>query len=329
MSVTDRISASRRRGFRLVAAVGVPLALLLLMEVLLRVVGYGYATGFFRSGRIEGRAVWMNNPEFGRRFFPPGLARSAEPFSIAAQKPPDTLRIFVFGESAAMGDPDFKFGLPRMLETLIRKRYPNRKVEVINAAMVAINSHVILPIGRDCAERQGDLWVVYMGNNEVIGPFGSASVFGARAPALGLVRAGLWLKTWRLGQLLSAGLHALMPRWQASREWGGMEMMAGQKVRHNSPETQRVYRHFRRNLDDLLEVAARAGLHVILCTVPTNLRDCAPFASAHRPDLSAGELAQWQSAYDAGVAAQSAGQWEAAGQAFERAIRIDDQFADL
>jgi tetratricopeptide (TPR) repeat protein len=315
--------------FRLVAVFGIPLGLLLVTELVLRLAGYGYATGFFRRGQVQGAAVWMNNPDFGRRFFPPGLARSAEPFSIAAKKPADTLRIFVLGESAAMGDPDFKFGLPRMLEVLLRQRYPRRKFEVVNAAIVAINSNVILPLARDCAKRQGDLWVIYMGNNEVIGPFGSASVFGARAPPLGLVRTGLWLKTLRLGQLLSAGLRAVMPGGQPTREWGGMEMMAEQRVRQSAPENQRVYRHFERNLDDLLAVGARAGVRMVLCTVPTNLKDCAPFASLHRAGLSAAQLAQWQSAYDAGTAAQKAANWTAAKAAFERAGGIDDDFAEL
>ncbi len=56
--------------------------------------------------------------------------------------------------------------------------------------MTAINSHVILPIARDCAAQNGDFWVIYMGNNEVVGPYGSGTVFGAQAANLALVRAG-------------------------------------------------------------------------------------------------------------------------------------------
>ena len=119
---------------------------------------------------------------------------------MPAVKAPNTVRIFVLGESAAMGDPDFKFGLPRMVEVLLRERFPNRRIEAVNTAMVAINSHAILPIARDCAQRDGDLWILYMGNNEIIGLFGSASVFGARAPARPLVRAGLWGKGTRRGK---------------------------------------------------------------------------------------------------------------------------------
>ena len=307
----------------------IPLLVVLSAEGLLRLVGFGYSVDFFRQQRIDGRAVLTDNPNFGRRFFPPGLERYAEPFTISAAKPPNTVRIFVMGESAAMGDPDFKFGLPKMVEVLLRERFPDRQIEVINTAMVAINSHVILPIARDCAKRQGDLWIIYMGNNEIIGPFGSASIFGSRAPALELVRLGLWLKTTRIGQLLDAGQYWLRKGSQPAPEWAGMEMMADQRVRADSTATERVYSHFERNLKDLLKTGVRAGVPIVLCTVATNLKDCAPFASEHRVGLTAAEFAEWESVYTAGNALQNQGNFKDALAAYERAARIDDKFAEL
>ncbi len=315
--------------FRLVSAVGIPLVFLLSAEGVLRLAGQGYSPHFFEKRMIQGRASWTDNQDYGRRFFPRGLVRYPRPFTIPVVMEPNTLRIFVLGESAAMGDPDFKFGLPRMVEVLMRERFPGRRIEVINAAMVAINSHVILPIARDCAQKHGDLWVVYMGNNEVIGPFGSISVFGARAPALPLVRAALWVKATRLGQLLDGALDFAFQANRPLPEWTGMAMMADLKIRHDAPASQRVYRHFERNLADLLATGARAGVPILLCTVAANLKDCAPFASLHRPGLSDAELAQWQAAYDAGVAWQDQAKPAEAKAAYERAAGIDGEFAEL
>lgn len=325
----ETTSPWRRWVFRLLAVVGIPIVLLLSLEAVLRLTGYGYSPHFFTSRQIDGRAFWTDNQAFGRRFFPPGLVRGPQPFRIPVVKPQNTLRIFVLGESAAMGNPDAKFGLPRMLEVLLRERFPKRRFEVINTAVVAINSHVILPIAQDCAQRQGDLWVIYMGNNEIIGPFGSASVFGARAPALPLVRVGLWVKASRVGQLLDAGLQYVRHGNRSLPEWGGMEMMADQKLRHDAPATARVYRHFERNLRDLLVTGARAGVPIVLSTVATNLKDCAPFASLHRTSLSAANLAAWQAAYDAGVTFQNEAKLVEAKAAYERAAKIDSEFADL
>jgi tetratricopeptide (TPR) repeat protein len=325
----SKLSPQRRVWFRVALVVGMPLLVLASAEGFLRLINYGYSAHFLQKRVIRNRDVWTANPDFGRRFFPPGLVRYAQPFAFSCKQELKTLHVFVFGESAAMGDPDFKFGLPRMLEVLLRERFPDRRVQVINAAMVAINSHVILPIARDCSKRSADLWVVYMGNNEIIGPFGSASVFGTRAPALALVRISLWLKETRLAQLLSAGLYSIRQGSRPLPEWSGMEMMAEQRVRQDSPSTQRVYQNFERNLADLLKTGAEAGVPIVLCTVATNLKDCAPFASLHRVGLGAPELARWQTTYDAGVAAQQKEDLGRALASYEEAARLDDDFADL
>ena len=104
------------------------------------------------------------------------------------------MRIFVFGESAAEGDPQPVFGLPRMLQAMLSLRYPGVRFEVVNAAMTAINSYAVLPIARDCANADGDIWVIYMGNNEVVGPFGPGTVFGPQMPPLPLIRPSWPLK---------------------------------------------------------------------------------------------------------------------------------------
>src|SRR5439155_3900184 len=117
-------------------------------------------------------------------------------------KPPCIIRIFIFGESAAFGDPQPRFGLSRMLETMLELRYPAKKFEVVNAAMTGINSHVIRPLARDCVPAHADVWVIYMGNNEVVGPFGAGTVFGNQATPLPLIHALLALKSTRTGQLL-------------------------------------------------------------------------------------------------------------------------------
>jgi tetratricopeptide (TPR) repeat protein len=313
----------------LAAAVGIPLLLLVGLEGTLRLAGYGYPTCFFLTRSMEGRTVWTDNQDFGRRFFPPGLVRRPQALNLPAEKPANTVRIFVLGESAAMGDPDFKFGLPRMLEVLLRERFPDKRFEVVNAAMVAINSHVILPIAQDCARKQGDLWVVYMGNNEMIGPYGAASVFGAKAPALPLVRAGLQVKCTRLGQSLDSALYRIRHGRQPLPEWGGMEMMASQRVSHDAPAATSVHQHFERNLRDILETGVRVGVPVVVCSVASNLENCAPFASLHRSGLSQEDLAKWQSAYDNGVTFHREGKLTEAWAAFETAANIDGEFAEL
>src|SRR5271170_7183820 len=187
---------SRRRLwlFRLAAAVLGPLLLLLALEAGLRLAGVGHPMSFFLPLRIDGKDCLIENDRFGWRFFGPDMARAPFPFVIPKAKPPGTIRVFVFGESAAYGDPQPEFGLSRVLEALLEGRFAGQHFEVVNTAMTAINSHVILPIARDCAAQNGDFWVIYMGNNEVVGPYGSGTVFGPRGASRTLVRAGVAFK---------------------------------------------------------------------------------------------------------------------------------------
>lgn len=52
---------------------------------------------------------------------------------------------------------------------MLRDQYPGVDFDVINAAITAINSHVVLPIARGCSRLESDLFVIYLGNNEVFG----------------------------------------------------------------------------------------------------------------------------------------------------------------
>ncbi len=188
--------------FRVASLAVAPLLFFGLLELGLRLGGFGYSTGFLLKSANRGEATFVQNNLFGWRFFGPRLARSPESISIPRQKPPDTVRIFVFGESAAYGDPQPRFGLPRMLQALLELRHRDQKFEVVNAAMTGINSHVIRPLARDCAQAHADVWVIYMGNNEVVGPFGAGTVFGNQTTPLPLIRASVSLKATRIGQLL-------------------------------------------------------------------------------------------------------------------------------
>ena len=69
--------------------------------------------------------------------------------------------------------------------------------------MTAISSHVIREIARDCKSGDGNFWLVYAGNNEIIGPFGAGTVFGQRAPSLATVRSILALNKTSVGQMLA------------------------------------------------------------------------------------------------------------------------------
>ena len=315
--------------FRLTALMGVPLLFVVALELVLWLAGFGYPTAFLQKSSNHGENTFVQNNQFGWRFFGARAARMPNATSIPREKPADTIRIFVFGESAAYGDPQPRFGLPRMLEAMLELRHPDKKFEVVNAAMTGINSHVILPLARDCAEARADAWVIYMGNNEVVGPFGAGTVFGSQTLPLPLIRAGLALKATKTGQLFDALRSATQKNSAGSGEWEGMKAFVNYKLAGSDPRLGAVYENFGHNLKDIIAAGQNSGAKIILSTVAVNLKDCAPFASLHRAGLSESQSNDWQRLFGAGVKAQDGGDFRQAAAGYDQAKQLDDQFAEL
>jgi tetratricopeptide (TPR) repeat protein len=322
------LTPCRKWLFRLLALVFLPLLALCGIEAALRVAGYGYSTGFFETIRVGKKEFLVNNEDFCRCFFPPQLVRWPEPVMMEAKKPANTCRIFILGESAARGELQPPYAASRYLETLLDERFPNTHFEVINLGITAINSHVILPIARDCARHDGDLWIIYMGNNEMVGPFGAATVFGAKAPPLGFVRLNLALQKTRVGQLL-ADLGRRLKGKSANASWGGMKMFLGNQLRADDPRKEVVYQNFERNLNDIVRVGLDSGAKILLNTVAVNLKDCPPFASLANSNLPVADRARFDQLYAEGCSAEAQNNHAGASQKFAQASKLDPQFPEL
>ncbi len=303
----------------------IPFLLLGLLEVGLRVCGYGYPTGLFIPS--ANKQMLRLNPRFTWRFFPREISRPPLWQAFYKDKPENVYRVFVVGGSAAQGVPGPSIGMARILEVMLEEAYPETDFEVINAAITAINSHVVLPVVRNCVDQDPDLIIVFMGNNEVVGPFGPGSLGDQAVPSLESIRMRLRLQRTRCGQLMRSVSEAM----QSDRptEWRGMEMFAEEHVSYDDQDLQLVYDYFAQNLNDICEITARAGIPTLVCTVPVNLLDCPPFASEHRQGLTEQELTQWQEFYDAGVAAESSGQFTDAIRDYQEAAEIDPDYAEL
>ena len=321
------ISPRKRWLFRLLLLLALPIFLLGGAEITLRLLGYGYDPSFFKKIPVGGQDYFINNEKFSLRFFPPQLGRWPDPFIFSARKSPETIRIFIFGESAAMGDPQPAYGASRYLEVMLRKKFPAKKIEVINLGITAINSHVILPIARECARHDGDFWVIYMGNNEMVGPFGAATVFGAQAPPRALAQMNLAIQRTRLGQLLVNCLRSLGAKKQEA-SWGGMGMFLENQIAPDDSRKETVYRNFDANLRDIVQAGLGGGARVILNTVSVNLADCPPFASLGQAKLPAKQRQEFEEFFAQGKLWQSNRNFSVAAEAYKQVIDRAPQFAE-
>lgn len=306
MKDTTQFARRARWALALLAATAVPF-----LDLLLRVAGVGES----RAPFISSGATVRDNPSFGLLAFPRQLARHAPHFLV--KRDDEVFRVVVLGESAAMGDPAPVFGMPRQLDAILSTRIHEQPVEVINAAMTAINSHLILPRVRALRDLNPDVVVIYMGNNEVIGPFGPGGVFGKSRPAA-WVRAQLAVRSTRVGQLLARAVDRATGRESAAHRWHGLALFDERRIALDDPALRTVYRNFEINVADIVRSARATGARVVLCTVAVNER-MAPFASAPNIPADQDAVAQWHDARQL----EQEGRIELARAAYSRARDLD------
>jgi tetratricopeptide (TPR) repeat protein len=308
----------------LLKAIVVPVLALLCLEAGLRIADYGYPTSFTIPCTVNGEAADCNNDHYTWQFFPKGAFRLAPAFAIPTEKKASTVRIFVVGESAALGDPEPAYGFARYLEVMLRERFPDKRFEIINISTTAVNSHVLLPAVRDLAARSGDLFLFYMGNNEVVGPFGPENPSATRAN-IALIRLGIFLRSTRIWQLLSASTS----KPTAPAEWRGMDSFLAKQVPADAPSLSSVYANFEQNLKDAIAAARGSGARVIVSTVAVNLKDSPPFASLHRAGLTDRDARAWDSLVSDDTTQESHGECADALRKYSAAAAIDDRHAEL
>jgi tetratricopeptide (TPR) repeat protein len=307
---------------RIAISLFAPLLLLGLVEAVLRVGGVGFSTDVTVPCTVHGRPAACYNLFFTAPFFPPGMIKTPQMYAIPATQPPGTFRIVVLGESAAMGDPEPAFGFSRYLEVMLGERYPSMKFEIVNTGSVAINSHVVLPIAKGLVKYRPDLFIIYSGNNEVVGPYGPGTTLTSAGMSLPMIRGSIFYHSTRIGQLLTK---VGTPK----KEWRGMAMFLDNQVRANSPLMKYAYANFESNLRDTIVVARDSGARVIVSTVATNLEDCAPFGSLHREGLGPDALRSWSTLVQQGAEHENAARHAEALKSYLAASGIDNEYAEL
>lgn len=256
----------------LAASFAVSLAVFLLGETVLRVAGVGWSGRFFLDNP-DGTTV--TNPRFGRLFYPEELLRGAYPAKFATRKPEGVFRVFVLGESAVAGTPEPAFSLTRALQVLLQQACPDETFEVINVGVTAMNSHAARLIAHEMVRYEPDAVIVYLGNNEVVGPFGPGSILGGGTTPNVLVRPILWFRSTRIGQIIQSMADGI----QRSRRpdiWRGMDMFAESTVAQDADSLCLAYENFAANLRDIASILREKRVPTLLCSVASNLVDCPP-----------------------------------------------------
>ncbi len=336
----QEVAAARQRRERLFRWLLplIPVLLLLTAEGLLRLLHYAEDRPLFVTANFS-PDYYTINPSVGRRYFVRKEVTPKTAFDFfRKKKPANGYRIFVLGGSSAAGYPYFYNGtFPRMLARRLQDAFPQRTIEVVNLAMPAVNSFTVLDFMRELVQYAPDAVLIYAGHNEFYGALGvgsSESLGSHRA----LVNLYLRLQRFEVFCLLRDFLRKTV-QWVAPsptrRSSTLMErMVRQQEIPLGSATYRRAVEIFRDNLRDVLEIAQRRGVRVVLSELVSNLRDQPPFVSMP-PRAAVRE--QWEAAFRRGVqllqqaqsAARDSSRYRQALQAFTAAARLDSLPAKL
>ncbi|MDR3460127.1 MAG: GDSL-type esterase/lipase family protein [Verrucomicrobiae bacterium] len=274
------LSRARRILFRVFLLL-LPVTVLLLIELVLRLWGFGgYAPFFYKVGPVPGGTLVLTEQAGADSwFFNSGLAGDTAQYSFLDPKPTNTFRIFIVGESAAKGYPQPRnLASSAFLQAMLQDAWPERHVEVINLGTVAIASYPVLGILTEALAFNPDLIIIHTGHNEFFGAYGVASTSraGSRPWMLAATR---WLHSLAVVQ----GLEKLLRPKQPNTQHTLMESMAGQN--HIDPDDWRraaAAKNLHHNVATMIERCQARGVPVLVCTLPSSEKNLAPIG----PDAS-------------------------------------------
>ncbi|MBI1319740.1 MAG: hypothetical protein GC168_12445 [Candidatus Hydrogenedens sp.] len=292
-----------------ISLVVLPVLLLGLVEGSIRAAYPKKELRVFVPRTVDGIHFMQLNNDFYRRFLsfslPPErdirvLLDAIEP------KPEGGVRLVVLGGSAAKGWPDSTMAYWRFLEAIARAAYPEVPLEFYCLASPALDSTVMRYIGTAaCASIEPDVVLLYLGNNELNGPFTSSLLAGfdtgeERMQAVDRIHS---LRGLRLFELMVSN-RGPSPEDEAARQRAGF----GERTR----EGRLIFDTYRYNLEQIIQASEDAGAEVCLSTLVANLRDWPPESDAPEQPLVGDDAAQWESGLANLRAQLSSGEYEAA-----------------
>ncbi|WP_067030181.1 SGNH/GDSL hydrolase family protein [Allomuricauda sp. CP2A] len=269
-----------------IIAVGLPLFLILLLELILRLFGYGDNYHLFNKVIGENGVEYLVvNSNLSKKYFKDTDFKADNQSDLFLRHKTDsTFRVFVQGASTVVGYPFYRgASFPRLLKHRLSRTFPEMNIEVVNTGITAVNSYTLWDVTDKIIDQKPDLVIIYAGHNEYYGALGvgsSASV--GSHPAL--VRSYLKLKNLRFFQLLENGIMGLMKSDPTNKksvaETTLMEVMAKeQEIPLNSEAFNAGVSQFEGNLKRILDKYKRQGIPVILSTLVSNEKDVKPFIS--------------------------------------------------
>ena len=274
----------RTVGKSLLIYIAGPFVTILLIELMLRVIGYGNEDILFIPSEKDPESYSIK-VDFIKKYFPfsevePAISND----TFLMEKPANGLRIFIIGENSAAGFPWLPNGrIALIMSQILQETFSENKVEVIDLSIPGINSHGMLNLMSRIIKYEPDAVVIYPGHNEFYGALGPASVdyVGMNRRQIKLY---LSLQKYRLFQLLkplfigsSEDTTGLKNKTESMIETIAKKV----EVEPGGELYNKVLENYISNLNEMLEIADAAAVIFVGGIPVSNFSGKAPFKSCY------------------------------------------------
>ncbi len=260
----------------------IPIVFVVLLEISLRVFNYGddYSQWIPVTKDVMGL-----NPDIGAKYF---SKTKALPESIQDTfdkvKKDNSFRVFVLGGSSAAGYPFMPLGsFSRYIDQRLKHVYPNRKIEVVNISLTAVNSFTVRDFIPGVLEQKPDLILIYAGHNEFYGALGIGSMesLGTSRDMVNLI---LYLDKYRTTQLVRDFLSWVIGVFSGDEKPQTGTLMARMAEDQSIPLASEVYEggidQFRGNIRDVIKMVKDANVNLVIGNLVSNYKGQSPFISS-------------------------------------------------
>lgn len=258
----------------------IPLFILLSLELTLRIFQYGNNLSLFVE-LPENKNYLILNPDASKKYFSnQEIATTSKSEPFRKKKEAGTTRIFVLGESTTIGYPYFHNGsFHRWLQYRLMFNCPDKKFEIINISLTAVNSYTVLGFAKEVVNYEPDAILIYTGHNEYYGCMGVASTDKIAGNSF-VVNLALNLRELRLVQLMANAYGKIAGPGKNVPGGTRMKMMvADSHIPYNSDLYYRGIDQFRNNIDKTLTLFNKHRIPVFISSLVSNEKDLKPFVS--------------------------------------------------
>lgn len=267
-------------------AVLLPLIVLLLIELGLRIAGYGYDLSLFVEDP-QNKGYMMMNSHASIRYFTEAENATIGTFeSFRKRKSPETFRFFVLGESTTLGYPYmYNVSFHRWLSYRLMHTFPDKQFEIVNLSLTAVNSYTVLGFAKELVNYEPDAVLIYCGQNEYYGTLGVGSTSRLGSNRF-VIQSLLRLRSLRLVQFLGNSYshirQAIGGKKNDARETLMKRMAAKQEIPYNSADYKRGIQQFQTNMESVCQILTNKNIPVFISNLVSNEKDLKPFVSSEK-----------------------------------------------